>query len=53
MQIGGKKNMTWKDVLKLTGKQKDIDLDYDGDIDGDDFKLLNAKRESEKKEVEE
>jgi len=36
--------MSWFDVIKkLKGKQKLLDKDDDGDIDGDDFKALRKK----------
>ncbi len=38
--------MSWFDVIKkLKGKQKNLDVDKDGDIDGDDFKELREEKE--------
>tara|TARA_Y100001937_G_scaffold79473_1_gene107667 strand:+ start:137 stop:253 length:117 start_codon:yes stop_codon:yes gene_type:complete len=38
--------MSWFDVIKkLKGKQKELDVDDDGDIDGDDFKELREGKE--------
>ena len=38
--------MSWFDVVKkLKGKQKNLDADKDGDIDGDDFKELREEKE--------
>tara|TARA_R110000751_G_C13404466_1_gene438140 strand:+ start:154 stop:453 length:300 start_codon:yes stop_codon:yes gene_type:complete len=40
----------WEDILKeLSSKQKKIDLNFNGEIDGEDFKLLGARKESLKK----
>tara|TARA_B100001778_G_C18284963_1_gene492679 strand:+ start:63 stop:176 length:114 start_codon:yes stop_codon:yes gene_type:complete len=37
--------MSWFNVFKkLKGKQKKLDADKDGDIDGDDFKQLREKK---------
>tara|TARA_R100001163_G_scaffold38447_2_gene29310 strand:+ start:2962 stop:3075 length:114 start_codon:yes stop_codon:yes gene_type:complete len=37
--------MNWFGILKkLKGKQKELDADKDGDIDGDDFKQLREKK---------
>tara|TARA_R110002020_G_scaffold6002_10_gene25168 strand:+ start:16380 stop:16496 length:117 start_codon:yes stop_codon:yes gene_type:complete len=38
--------MSWFDIVKkLKGKQKNLDADKDGDIDGDDFKELREEKE--------
>lgn len=40
--------VSWRDIVKLSDKQKELDMNYNGEIDGEDFKLLNAKAEMEK-----
>jgi hypothetical protein len=42
--------MGWQEILKLKGKQKELDVDNDGDIDGKDFKELRRKKMSGSKE---
>ena len=38
--------MSWFDIVKkLKGKQKLLDKDDDGDIDGEDFKALREGKE--------
>tara|TARA_R100000995_G_scaffold70748_1_gene39368 strand:+ start:173 stop:286 length:114 start_codon:yes stop_codon:yes gene_type:complete len=34
----------WQEILKLKGKQKELDVDDDGDIDAEDFKELRENR---------
>tara|TARA_Y100001972_G_C7518860_1_gene261803 strand:- start:215 stop:337 length:123 start_codon:yes stop_codon:yes gene_type:complete len=36
----------WQEILKkLKGKQKKLDKDKDGDIDGDDFKQMREEKD--------
>ena len=42
--------MEWQKILKLKGKQKELDVDDDGDIDAEDFKELRRKKMSGSKE---
>ena len=42
--------MEWQEILKLKGKQKELDVDDDGDIDAEDFKQLRRKKMSGYKE---
>jgi hypothetical protein len=42
--------MEWQKILKLKGKQKELDVDDDGDIDAEDFKGLRRKKMSGSKE---
>ena len=42
--------MEWQKILKLKGKQKELDVDDDGDIDAEDFKDLRRKKMSGSKE---
>ena len=42
--------MGWQEILKLKGKQKELDVDDDGDIDAEDFKELRRKKMSGSKE---
>jgi hypothetical protein len=37
--------MEWQEILKLKGKQKELDVDDDGDIDAEDFKELRRKKD--------
>ena len=37
--------MEWQKILKLKGKQKELDVDDDGDIDAEDFKQLRRKKD--------
>jgi len=37
--------MGWQEILKLKGKQKELDVDDDGDIDAEDFKELRRKKD--------
>tara|TARA_A100001391_G_C4992998_1_gene258631 strand:+ start:79 stop:195 length:117 start_codon:yes stop_codon:yes gene_type:complete len=37
--------MEWQKILKLKGKQKELDVDDDGDIDAEDFKELRRKKD--------
>ena len=37
--------MEWQEILKLKGKQKELDVDDDGDIDAEDFKQLRRKKD--------
>ena len=34
----------WQEILKLKGKQKELDVDDDGDIDAEDFKELRENK---------
>ncbi len=42
----------WQEILKLKGKQKELDADKDGDIDGDDFKTLREMKKENKKPMD-
>jgi len=42
----------WQEILKLKGKQKELDADKDGDIDGDDFKALREMKKENKKPMD-
>ena len=42
--------MEWQKILKLKGKQKELDVDDDGDIDAEDFKEQRRKKMSGSKE---
>ena len=38
-------NMSWRDIVKLSDKQKKIDLNHNGVIDAQDFHIMNGSME--------
>lgn len=48
METIGEITMSWRDIVKLSEKQKKIDLNHNGVIDAQDFYIMNSSKEMEK-----
>ena len=42
--------MSWKDIVKLKGKQKNLDKNHNGVIDAQDFYIMNGSEDEKKAE---
>jgi hypothetical protein len=40
--------MSWRDIVKLSEKQKKLDKNHNGVIDAQDFKIINGAKDMEK-----